>query len=360
MEAARKPKDNSKAREKERKREEKELKKLAAASGVKLAAAAKSAVPPMVSAPSSSDVASGEATSGVGNWSTFKKSQSGGFKPSGWATVSGTPLGTTESDGATGAPNTGGWARVSGSISSSNVQLAPATAPESMTIQSSARGTSELHGNTVFQSSGFTQLDTTSDVAPPFAPPPPPDEQPPPPPEPSRSGGPGAGALPSRPSVPKLSSQRATAQPHLHEMGLHKPGTSLPSFPSRVPLASGAPRPPSPSHSPYNTPNLDHRSPPGDYPGPPSSHFHGYPFGSRDERRGPGHNSQESSRDIDYGYDYNRDDLRNGYGLGHEHRPDSHGRDEYGRKRNFDKGDYGNVDDNRSQLYRGRGPFGRR
>ncbi|SRR5258708_6557392 len=220
MEAARKPKDMSKAREKERKREEKELKRLAAASGVKLAAAPMPLVPPVTSAPPSSDVIPAEATSSVGGWATFKKNQSSGFKSSGWAAVSGSPAVTTESDGATGAPKTGGWTRVA---RSSTIQSVPATTRGTASVidKSIVSGISEPRGNPIFQSSGFTQLDTTDGIAPAFAPPPPSYEQPPPPPEPSGSECPIAGTHPSRPSSFKLSNQQTRVLLNVIERGAH-------------------------------------------------------------------------------------------------------------------------------------------
>ena len=163
MEASQRPKDTSKAREKERKREEKELKRLAAASGIKLGAVPATIPPAMTPVPASTAEAGT-----TGGWAGFKK-KDGGFKSSGWATVSPAsnnpePPNSTKSGwsrvGHPPQPSGGGWNSVQSQIS--EAAGPPPPPPTSLPPQPPPPSVNARHLAPSFQRSGFTNLDTTT------------------------------------------------------------------------------------------------------------------------------------------------------------------------------------------------------
>lgn len=188
MEAAQRPKDNSKAREKERKREEKELKRLAAASGVKLATtAAAASVANPAAVPTTSVVAPTGGSKGGGWGNAFKAADSnpGGFKKSGWAAVaSSAPILTNDSppnpggsgtgDRALAAPSTsnigfkkGGWTSISASAAPADSPAPPRSPPPPPPSDIDTRALPDeppLGGKPpAFTRGRFTNLDTTSE-----------------------------------------------------------------------------------------------------------------------------------------------------------------------------------------------------
>jgi hypothetical protein len=184
MEAARRPKDNSKAREKERKREEKELKRLAAATGVKLAATSAASI-----ANATPIVAPTGDSKGSGWGSTFKAadSSSGGFKKSGWAAVaspaspstnysSPNPSGSERSGWALAEPSNtgfkkGGWASISPSPATDS-PAPPRSPPPPPPTDIGTHLPSDERKLPIFTRGGFTNLDTTSEpIAAPDLPP---------------------------------------------------------------------------------------------------------------------------------------------------------------------------------------------
>lgn len=173
MEAAQKPKDLSKAREKERKREEKELKRLAAATGVKLAAAPAASLASVTPA-----VAPIGGSKGSGWGSTFKQTElnSVGFKKSGWAAVaspvststsytspnsSGSGLAPAEPFTSSTGPMKGGWASTSASTATDSP--APPLPPTEVGAHISSGELPPGRKLPTFTRGGFTNLDTTSE-----------------------------------------------------------------------------------------------------------------------------------------------------------------------------------------------------
>ena len=191
MEARQRPKDNSKVREKERKREEKELKRLAAASGVKLAATPATSVPNAAPVAATAVAAPTGVSQGGGCSSAFKTadSNSGGFKKSGWAAVASTaptsggdsspnPSGSGKSAWGPAEPstsNTGfrkvGWTSISAASAPADRPPPPRSPPPpppadaGADIPSIGLPPAPSHGGKLptFTRGGFTNLDTTSE-----------------------------------------------------------------------------------------------------------------------------------------------------------------------------------------------------
>ncbi|KAF8313364.1 uncharacterized protein EI90DRAFT_3159705 [Cantharellus anzutake] len=377
MEAAQKPKDISKAREKERKREEKELKRLAAASGVKLAAIPKPVVPvTLASQPVDTTLADVPPNGGGGGWTSFKKNNSGGFRPAGWATVQGSSSGTPGTTGASGTTGTGGWARVTRSASSPDGQpMSAITAPSPGIVKDGLTDTPKPRGNPIFQSSGFTRLDTTTDIQSTLTISPPAWKSPTltaeaPASRWSSLDAPPSHSIPLSQSSPeaergvKGSSTSDASLPLLRSQisaPAHAPEPTMPSPPiPRLPPPSSPPpshRPPSPPRSvPYNLGQRPRTLSPKEYDSSIMPHFDD----SRSHPREQWHGDD----------DYHNNRPQRGYGPGYDRRDpyqerfsgDTYNRDDYGRRDNFERRDDNYRDGHADRFWdhRGRGYYGRR
>ncbi|KAL0950882.1 hypothetical protein HGRIS_007641 [Hohenbuehelia grisea] len=237
-------------KEKERKREEKELRKIAAAAGIKMPKSAATTITPT------------SADAQPGSDMDVEPKQSG-FRQAGWASVSSAsnlssaPAGQSSQS----AGGRGGWNTVGNATVTSAPLPPPSNPPPSSGGWSTASNPPSSHPShtTSFRTGGWTSLDTGSSHIPP-----PPTHIPLPPSPPPEFSAPGQHAAPPPPSSQRggwsssgFSSTAPPPMPPASRGGWSTPG-SLPSVPApantplpaappmaqRLPVAAAAPPPP--------------------------------------------------------------------------------------------------------------------
>ncbi|GJE85945.1 C2H2-type domain-containing protein [Phanerochaete sordida] len=191
--------DIDKRKEKERKREEKELRKIAKAAGIKMAKPTASAAVPPPAAPPLNAPDEGTPSASKAGWGSIAAQPAepapaaGGARP-GWGPVNpaGDPTRTTSSGWATVNPAADPPRTTSGSSGRAQASSAPA---EGMRRPPDAPTPAQSHSAPTFRAGGWATLDGSASVSapPPPQPPvseraPPPPSSNPPPPAPAKSG----------------------------------------------------------------------------------------------------------------------------------------------------------------------------